>query len=132
MTDFRNSDGMTLSYAFDRRLRDTQVRIRGKKQYLEDAIYDLIYSSRWNKKFDKGFIASETNPDVLVNQGLVDLSSLLQKFYKQTQKDMLKDPSVLDDFINKEDVPLFDIIENLELKADETGRPISILEIFSN
>ena len=45
---------------------------------------------------------------------------------------MLKDPSVLDDFINKEDVPLFDIIESLELKADETGRPISILEIFSN
>lgn len=132
MTEFRNSDGMTLSYAFDRRLRDTQVRIRGKKQYLEDAIYDLIYSNRWNKKFDKGFIASETNPDVLVNEGLVDLSSLLQKFYKQTQKDMLKDPSVLDDFINKEDVPLFDIIESLELKADETGRPISILEIFSN
>ena len=45
---------------------------------------------------------------------------------------MLEDPTVLDDFINKEDVPLFEIMENLELKADETGRPISILEIFSN
>lgn len=132
MTEFRNSDGMTLSYAFDRRLRETQVRIKGRKQYLEDAVYDLIYSNRWNKKFDKGFVASETNPDVLVNEGLRDLDSLLQKFYKQTQKDMLEDPSVLDDFINKEDVPLFEIMESLELKADETGRPISILEIFSN
>lgn len=132
MTEFRNSDGMTLSYAFDRRLRETQVRIKGRKQYLEDAVYDLIYSNRWNKKFDKGFVASETNPDVLVNEGLRELDSLLQKFYKQTQKDMLEDPTVLDDFINKEDVPLFDIMENLELKADETGRPISILEIFSN
>jgi len=132
MTEFRNSDGMTLSYAFDRRLRETQVRIKGRKQYLEDAVYDLIYSNRWNKKFDKGFVASETNPDVLVNEGLRDLDSLLQKFYKQTQKDMLEDPTVLDDFINKEDVPLFEIMENLELKADETGRPISILEIFSN
>jgi hypothetical protein len=132
MTEFRNSDGMTLSYAFDRRLRETQVRIKGRKQYLEDAVYDLIYSNRWNKKFDKGFVASETNPDVLVNEGLRELDSLLQKFYKQTQKDMLEDPTVLDDFINKEDVPLFEIMENLELKADDTGRPISILEIFSN
>ncbi len=131
MTEFRNSDGMTLSYAFDRRLRDTQVRIRGKKRFLEDAVYDLIYSNRWNKKFDKGFVASETNPDVLVNEGLRELDSLLQKFYKQTQKDMLKDSSVLDDFINKEDVSLFEIMETMELQADETGRPISILEIFS-
>ena len=52
-------------------------------------------------------------------------------FYKQTQKDMLKDTEVLDDFINKEDVSLFDIMERMEIKADETGRPISILEIFS-
>ena len=131
MTEFRNSDGMTLSYAFDRRLRDTQVRIRGKKRFLEDAVYDLIYSNRWNKKFDKGFVASETNPDVLVNEGLRELDSLLQKFYKQTQKDMLKDSSVLDDFINKDDVSLFEIMETMELQADETGRPISILEIFS-
>jgi hypothetical protein len=131
MTEFRNSDGMTLSYAFDRRLRDTQVRIRGKKRFLEDAVYDLIYSKRWNKKFDKGFVASETNPDVLVNEGLRELDSLLQKFYKQTQKDMLKDSSVLDDFINKDDVSLFEIMETMELQADETGRPISILEIFS-
>lgn len=131
MTEFRNSDGMTLSYAFDRRLRETQVRIKGKKRFLEDAVYDLIYSNRWNKKFDKGFVASETNPDVLVNEGLRELDSLLQKFYKQTQKDMLKDSSVLDDFINKDDVSLFEIMETMELQADETGRPISILEIFS-
>ena len=131
MTGFRNSDGMTLSYAFDRRLRETQVRIKGKKRFLEDAVYDLIYSNRWNKKFDKGFVASETNPDVLVNEGLRELDSLLQKFYKQTQKDMLKDSSVLDDFINKDDVSLFEIMETMELQADETGRPISILEIFS-
>jgi hypothetical protein len=132
MTDFRNSDGLTLSYAFDRRLRDTQVRIKGKKQYIEDAVFDLIGSSRWQKKFDKGFVASETNPDTLVNEGLKDLDSLLHKFYKQTQKEMLKDPEVLDDFINKEDVSLFNIMENLEIKADETGRPVSILEILSS
>lgn len=131
MTEFRNADGMTLSYAFDRRLRDTQVSIKGKKRYLEDAVFDLIESNRWLKKFDKGFVASETNPDALVNEGLKDLDSLLQKFYKQTQRDMIKDPTVLDDFINKEDIPLYDIMEKLEIKADESGRPISILEIFS-
>jgi hypothetical protein len=131
MTEFRNSDGMTLSYAFDRRLRDTQVRIKGKKQYIEDAVFDLINSSRWLKKFDKGFVASETNPDVLVNEGLKDLDSLLQKFYKQTQKDMLKDTEVLDDFINRDDVSLYEIMENLEMKADEGGQPISILEVLS-
>jgi hypothetical protein len=132
MTDFRNSDGLTLSYAFDRKLRDTQVRIKGKKQYIEDAVFDLIGSSRWQKKFDKGFVASETNPDTLVNEGLKDLDSLLHKFYKQTQKEMLKDPEVLDDFINKEDVSLFNIMESLEIKADETGRPVSLLEILSS
>lgn len=131
MTEFRNSDGMTLSYAFDRRLRDTQVRIKGKKQDIEDAVFDLINSSRWLKKFDKGFVASETNPDVLVNEGLKDLDSLLQKFYKQTQKDMLKDAEVLDDFINRDDVSLYEIMENLEMKADEGGQPISILEVLS-
>lgn len=131
MTDFRNSDGLTLSYAFDRRLRDTQVRIKGKKQYIEEAVFDLIGGSRWLKKFDKGFVASETNPDALVNEGLKELDTLLHKFYKQTQKDMLKDTEVLDDFINKEDVSLFDIMERMEIKADETGRPISILEVLS-
>ena len=62
---------------------------------------------------------------------LKDLDSLLQKFYKQTQKDMLKDTEVLDDFINRDDVSLYDIMENLEMKADEGGQPISILEVLS-
>jgi hypothetical protein len=132
MTEFRNSDGTTLSYAFDKKLRNTLVRIKGKKQEVKDAVSDLINSSRWQKKFDKGFVASETNPDVLINEGLKSLDSLIQKFYKQTQKDILKDPEFLNDFINKEDVKLSTIIDNLELKSDESDRPISILEALTD
>jgi hypothetical protein len=132
MTEFRNSDGMTLSYAFDRRLRSTQIRIKGKKQYIKDAVSDLINSSRWQKKFDKGFLPSETNPNALVNEGLKSLDSLLSKFYRQTQKEILKDPELLNDFINKDEVKLADIIDNLEIKIDESGRPISILEALTD
>ena len=132
MTEFRNSEGTTLSYAFDKKLRDTLVRIKGKKQNIKEAVSDLINSSRWQKKFDKGFVASETNPDVLINEGLKSLDSLIQKFYKQTQKELLKATELLNDFINKDDVKLSDIIDRLELKSDESGTPLSILEALTD
>jgi hypothetical protein len=130
-TDFRDSDGMTLSYAFDLKLRDTKIRIKGKNRVMEDAIYDLINSTKWNKKFEQGFKPSETRPDVYINEGLRELNALMQQYYRRTKEDLLKDKDYLYDFVGPNDKSLIDIIEELKQPAEETGRPASIRELLT-
>jgi hypothetical protein len=130
-TDFRDSEGMTLSYAFDLRLRDTKIRIKGKNRVMEDAIYDLINSTKWNKKFEQGFKPSETRPDVYINEGLRELNTLMQKYYRKAKEDLLKDKDYLYDFVGPDDMSLIDVMEQLKQPVEETGRPASIRELLT-
>jgi len=130
-TDFRDSDGMTLSYAFDLRLRDTTLRYKGEQRSMEDAIYELIEDDKWNEKFEQGFKLSETRPDVYVNEGLRELNSLMQKYYNKAKENLLKDKDYLYDFVGPDDMSLVDVLEQLQEPAEETGRPSSILEVLT-
>jgi hypothetical protein len=131
LTEFRDSEGMTLAYAFDLRLREVALRYRGKKRSLEDAVYELINDKKWNKKFEQGFKPSETRPDVYVNEGLKELNNLMQKYYRETKKQLLKDKDYLYDFVGSDDTSLIDTLEQLKQTAEETGRPASILELLT-
>ena len=130
-TDFRDSDGMTLSYAFDLKLRDTNLRYKGQQRTLEDAVYELLDDDKWNEKFEQGFKPSETRPDVYVNEGLRELNTLMQKYYRKAKEDLLKDKDYLYDFVGPDDISLIDVIEQLQQPVEETGRPASIRELLT-
>ena len=84
-----------------------------------------------NEKFEQGFKPSETRPDVYVNEGLRELNTLMQKYYRKAKEDLLKDKDYLYDFVGPDDMSLIDVIEQLKQPAEETGRPASIRELLT-
>ena len=126
MTEFRNEEGLTLDYVFNRRLKDTYIG----KYTLKERITERINSDSWKAKFEKGFQPSETNPDTLVNEGLKQLNSDFQKYYKRTRERILKDKNLLNSFVNSDEENLLQIIENLTLDTERSGTPLSPLEVL--
>lgn len=126
MTEYRNEIGQTLEYAFNLQLRETRIG----KLTIEDKVDRLINSATWNRKFEKGFQQSETSPGKFVNEGLQDLNSVLQKYYNKTRENMAKDKNLLSQFVNSEEESLLQIIENLTLETDRSGRPLSPLDVL--
>ena len=132
MTDYRDVDGLTLETLFNERLKETRIRKRGKRLTMEEAAERLIYENKWIKKFEKGFMPSENNPDRIVNEGLLELNTLFREYYKETQKKMLKDKKwLLSDFINQDEEYLLDVLEqnDFDFKVPQ-DIPLSPLDVF--
>jgi len=126
MKEYRNETGQTLEYVFNLQLRETRIG----NLTLEGKIDRMINSPSWNKKFEKGFEESDTNVGKFVNEGLQELNSVLQKYYNKTRKNMTKDKDLLSQFINSEEESLLQIIENLTVETDRSGRPLSPLDVL--
>ena len=120
MTEFRNEEGLTLDYVFNRRLKDTYIG----KYTLKERITERINSDSWKAKFEK------TDADTLVNEGLKQLNSDFQKYYKRTRERILKDKNLLNSFVNSEEENLLQLIENLTLDTERSGTPLSPLEVL--
>jgi len=123
MTEYRNESGQTLEYVFNLQLRETRIG----KLTIEDKIDRLINKSTWNKKFEKGFQQSDGK---YVNEGLQELNQELNKYYNKTRENMTKDKDLLSQFVNSEEESLLQIIENLTLETDRSGRPLSPLDVL--
>jgi hypothetical protein len=139
MVDFVDDDtGMTLSYAFDQRLKRQLVKIKkiegikglaGKRMTINQAVNSLITNTSWIEKYNKGF---EEDPETgrYANEGLLTLNSLLNQFYNQTKKDILKDKAFLASFINEDEDTLYSILETRgTVKAPEVP-PVAPFEIL--
>ena len=124
MTEYRNEIGQTLEYVFNLQLRETRIG----NLTLEDKVDRLINSPNWNRKFEKP--PKETSPGKFVNEGLLDLNQELQKYYNKTRENMTKDKDLLSQFVNSEEESLLQIIENLTLETDRSGRPLSPLDVL--
>lgn len=138
MVDFVDDDGITLSYAFDQRLKRQVVKIKkiegvkglvGKRMNINQAVNRLITNSDWLTKYDKGFQQSpETGK--YANEGLLALNSLLNQFYKTTKKDILEDKAFLAGFINEDEDTLYSILKTRgTVKAPEVP-PVAPFEIL--
>ena len=133
MTEYRNSDGLTLDYVFNKRLRETVI---GRKT-LEQAIDDLIYSSSWRKDFDAGWKRKEDNIDAWENKGLKDLNSKLQEYYTATRKQMTERKGktnffFLSDFVNKDGEYLDEVYERNKAQSTLPGAtPRSVLDVLN-
>ena len=138
MVDFVDDDtGMTLSYAFDQRLKRQLVKIKkidgikglaGKRMTINQAVNSLITNGSWIEKYNKGFQVTETGK--YANEGLLALNSLLNQFYNQTKKDILEDKAFLASFINEDEDTLYSILETRgTVKAPEVP-PVAPFEVL--
>lgn len=133
MTEYRNSDGLTLDYVFNKRLRETVI---GRKT-LEQAIDDLIYSSSWRKDFDAGWKRKEDNVDAWENEGLKRLNEKLQEYYTATRKQMTERKGktnffFLSDFVNKDGEYLDEVYERNKAQSTLPGEtPRSVLDVLN-
>jgi hypothetical protein len=137
MVDFVDDDGMTLAYSFDQRLKRQLVKIKkiegikgitGKRMTINQAVNSLITNTSWMEKYNKGFQITETGK--YANEGLLALNSLLNQFYNQTKKDILKDKAFLASFINEDEDTLYSILETRgTVKAPEVP-PVAPFEIL--
>ena len=133
MTDYVDEDGMTLSYAFDQRLKSKTIRVKelkNKNYTLAGAVNALITSSSWNEKYTKGFQVDEESGR-LKNEGLVELNKVLNSFYNETKKDILKDNAFMGRFIDENDESLYYILQSRKASVAPEVRPTSPLEILT-
>jgi len=132
MTEWVNEDGMTLSYAFDQKLKKKVLpvtRLEGYRYTIKQAVGALIKDTDWVIKYNKGF---QIDPESgrFVNEGLAELNTVMNKFYNETKKDILKDDQFTNTFVNEDDESLYYLLRTRGLKPEPGGRPLSPLEIL--
>jgi len=133
MTDYVDGDGMTLAYAFDQKLKRKTIRVKelkNKNFTIAGAVNALITSKSWNEKYAKGFQVDEESGR-LKNEGLVELNKVLNSFYKETEKDILKDNAFMGRFINEKDESLYYTLQSRTQKVAPKVRPKSPLELLT-
>ena len=132
MTEWVNEDGMTLSYAFDQKLKKKVLpvtQLKGYRYTIKQAVGALIKDADWVIKYNKGF---QIDPESgrFVNEGLAELNTVMNKFYNETKKDILKDDQFTNTFVNEDDESLYYLLRTRGLKPEAGGRPLSPLEIL--
>lgn len=133
MTDYVDDDGMTLAYAFDQKLKRKTIRVKeleNKNYTIAGAVNALITSKSWNEKYAKGFQVDEESGR-LKNEGLVELNKVLNSFYRETEKDILKDNAFMGRFINEKDESLYYTLQSRTQKVAPKVRPKSPLELLT-
>ena len=137
MTEWVDEDGMTLSYAFDQRLKRKVVKVKlgedvGLKNYtIKQAVGALIKQKDWIKDYSGGF---QEDPETgrFINKGLKRLNSVLNQFYTETKKELVEDSRFTNKFINEEGESLYYLLQTRGTKPAPVGRPPSPLEILTD
>lgn len=127
MKDYVDHRGVTLSYHFDQRLKET--KIKGKT--LVDAVDAKIFDNNWMRKYDRG--AQMNDKGELVNQGLLELNKLMREYYDKTRQTIIKDKVITSSFINKNNETLLDELERFD-KGDffRSQGPINFGDLLDN
>lgn len=134
MTEWADEDGMTLSYAYDQKLKRTSIKVEelGFKKYtIKQAVGALIKDKNWIKEYSKGF---QEDPETgrFINPGLKILNSVLRKFYNETQKNLIEDSRFLNKFVNEEGESLYYLLQTRGTTPEPVGRPLSPLELITD
>lgn len=136
MTEWVDEDGMTLSYAFDQKLKRKVVKVKlgedvGFKNYtIKQAVDALILNKEWIKDYSEGF---QEDPETgrFINKGLKRLNTVLNQFYNETKKELVKDSRFLNKFVNEDDESLYYLLQTRGVTPAPVGRPTSPLEILT-
>jgi len=121
MTSFVDEEGVTLQYAYARRLREHRKFYKGKKRTLKQAVNHLIRSSKWRKKHRESTISKSLQHN---NEGLRELNKLMQDYYFDVRQSIIKDDNFTKRFVNHRDENLYDLVRRKETKILGNTRPI--------
>lgn len=100
MYDWRDREGVSLKTAYDKHLR--KLRIDG--QTMRQAVLEKLRTPEWNKIFNMEYYENENGK--AVNDGLLELNTLMKKYYTQAKKDLIADTRLMRKFINEDGVRL--------------------------
>ena len=128
MINFVDKEGMTLQYAYALRLRDFKMVYKGKRQTLKQAVDRLVKSRAWRKKYEKAQVSESLT---VTNEGLMELNRLMQKYYLELRKDIIKDDSFTKSFVNDDDGTLYDVINREATEIQGVTAPIRELLNFN-
>ncbi len=102
MRDYRNEEGRTLFYEFAKRLRKTNIK---------RDVQDLISSSDWKSRFNKGSTEIGEKGEQ-TNEALNELEGLIRMYWDQVTEDILfENKNFLESFINAEENSLYNEIQ---------------------
>ena len=114
MTSFIDDEGVTLQYAFARRLREKRLMYKGKKRTLRDAVNKLISSKKWRKKHEEATVSKSL---MYTNEGLRELNTLMQDYYAEVRADIIDDDEFTRRFVNAKDENLYDLVRRKDTKV---------------
>ena len=100
MYDWRDEEGVSLKSHYDKHLR--KLRIGG--QTMKQAVRAKLQDPTWNKIFNMEYFEDESGR--LVNEGLLELNSVLSKYYVKARKDLAADTRLTKRFLNEDNVTL--------------------------
>jgi hypothetical protein len=115
MYDWRDEEGVSLKSHYDKHLR--KLRIGG--QTMKQAVRAKLQDPTWNKIFNMEYFEDESGR--LVNEGLLELNSVLSKYYVKARKDLAADTRLTKRFLNEDNVTLSS--ELAKRKTKTTSRP---------
>jgi hypothetical protein len=115
MYDWRDEEGVSLKSHYDKHLR--KLRIGG--QTMKQAVRAKLQDPTWNKIFNMEYFEDESGR--LVNEGLLELNSVLSKYYVKARKDLAADTRLTKRFLNEDNVTLSS--ELVKRKTKTTSRP---------
>ena len=119
-----DAEGIPLRTRWAERLREVEI----DRKTLSEAVSDFLTGDRVEYKgelvdyFDIS-LQNRPNPDGTTdNKGLMALGNIINRYYRETNKQILKDEDFLNRFIDKDNKTLLYIVETLGLnEADDEG-----------
>ena len=133
MTQFKNDDGITLLYAFNKKLRQTN---------LKQDVYNEINTQEFQDYVDEGPVDSDT-PGKLTNPGIASLNQFFKDYHTEVKDDILDDVEFQRSFVtteeNEEGSPEFEkygryvtLEQLINYKDEVSGEPSGVAPSILN
>lgn len=116
MNDFRDEDGYTLKMRWAETLRTVEIDGKTIKEAVNDYLTgDMTEYKGESVDYFEISNLNRPNPDgTYDNKGLLVLGSIIRKYYRETNKQILENDDFLFRFINAEDENLLRIVEGMK------------------
>ena len=105
------------------------MNFNGRPMKLKQAVSALTRKDSWRRAFRKGFYTNESFREV--NDGLLQMNKLFNKYYNKTKDDILADKAFLRKFVNKNDENLGTKLKEAKQKATEYNVPKSYHDLLN-
>ena len=110
MHEWKDEEGINLKTYYDKNLRT--LRINGKT--MKQAVRSELTDKTWNKIFNREYY--ENDDGKLINDGLLALDGVMQKYYNRARKELRADKRLMVRFINADNEKLSTVLSTRKTK----------------